>query len=191
VNDELYAIGGPHDGRTLRIAKGRDTLRVYRPTSVELWTQLRSGEDVTTFNADVTEYQRCAVTWQWGPEYENEPLSANVLIAEGTAHSLAQQVIYAAAQGFVNALSGWTEQWGTFASEMQRAAQQMAELGQAIDREIERNHTSDWRGFFEDLTVDQWSQENTADRCWRCDSTTATTNLGLCDLCSEDLKAAA
>ena len=184
MNDELYAIGGPHDGRTLRIPKGRDTLRVYRPTSVDVWAQLRSGEDLATFNAEVTEYQRCAVTWQWGPEYEDEPLSANVLIAEGTAHSLAEQVIYAAARGFTIALAGWSERWRTFTDEMQRAVQQMAELAQTIDREIDDNYCNDF-------TLDQWSQEDTADRCWRCDSTTATTNLGLCDPCNEDLKAAA
>lgn len=188
-HDRLPAIGGPHHGETLPIISGADRLLTCEPARIDITALGDEHADYLPGPLRTTTYKRTRIS-------TDERWYVDLLLAEGCQlrRVQTQQLTWTLCLGIVIALGRgicWHPlRW----LDVQR---NYAEDDASFVGSIEwvpadpRPMHSRPRYTHPPISADTWSDEDVADRCWRCDAASSTTDVGLCDACLTDLQAAA
>lgn len=187
-HDRLCAVGGPHHGEALPIARCADTLLTAQPEPLNL-----SIDEPTLYvnpTMNTTTYRRIRIAVEGGHWY------CDLLVADGyRLHRVEPTMLAdAIAAAVVSACQGGCE---VLSQQFARAPR----LADCVIYEVDgtsRHGAPDmpatgvhWRVGSGVPGWDTWSQADRADTCWRCDAVPGTTDVGLCDACLVDLQAAA
>jgi hypothetical protein len=184
-HDRLCAVGGPHHGEALPIARNSDALLTAQPEPLD-WSTL-DEPPLYPSRMHTTTYRRIRIA------VEGQRWTCDLLIADGyRLHRVEPTMLAeAVAAAVVSACQGG-------AAILSQRFPRTPQLSDCIIYEVDgTSHHGTPPNYRCDvssgpvLSWDTWSQADYADVCWRCDAVPGTTDVGLCDACLVDLQAAA
>lgn len=180
-HERLLCLGGPLHARTVAVTRGAHIYMCCAPERVGL------GDYGGTLAGPYTpgpamhyRYRRLKVQFDANVRCE-------ILVVDGyrlDAHSIYTDLAENGGAGIVLALSGGVVRQRNYRQGVWRTPHWVAAIDEATNAIAA--FAAAWN-----RPDDTWSAEARADDCWRCDATSSTTDVGLCDTCLVDLRDAA